>query len=174
MSQISDKQLEANQKNAQLGGVKTEEGKAISRYNAIKHGLLCSSILLEVENEEELLEVSKKFRSYYKPANELENILLDRAISCLWRIKRAITAEKEYINEEMKETGWNGRIKSLGTVIHIDLINHDTLTKYQRYETSLERSMLKALHELERMQAKRNGENVPLPGVFDVNISNEK
>ena len=36
---ISDKQLEANRKNAKLGGVKTEEGKAVSRLNALKHGV---------------------------------------------------------------------------------------------------------------------------------------
>lgn len=38
MSEISQKQIEANQKNAKLGGVKTEEGKAVSKYNALKHG----------------------------------------------------------------------------------------------------------------------------------------
>ena len=37
---ISKKQLEANKKNAPKGGVKTQEGKAIVKYNALKHGLL--------------------------------------------------------------------------------------------------------------------------------------
>ncbi len=37
---ISQKQLEANKANAQKGGVKTEEGKQIVKYNALKHGLL--------------------------------------------------------------------------------------------------------------------------------------
>ena len=36
---ISQKQLEANKKNAQKGGVKTTEGKAIVKYNALKHGM---------------------------------------------------------------------------------------------------------------------------------------
>ena len=35
--ETSQKQIEANRENAKLGGVKTEEGKAVSRYNAIKH-----------------------------------------------------------------------------------------------------------------------------------------
>ena len=37
---ISEKQLQANRENAQKGGVKTPEGKAIVKYNALKHGLL--------------------------------------------------------------------------------------------------------------------------------------
>ena len=36
---VSKKQLEANKKNAQKGGVKTQEGKAIVKYNALRHGL---------------------------------------------------------------------------------------------------------------------------------------
>lgn len=35
---VSEKQLKANQKNAQKAGVKTDEGKAIVKYNALKHG----------------------------------------------------------------------------------------------------------------------------------------
>jgi hypothetical protein len=37
---VSEKQLKANNKNAQKAGVKTAVGKAIVRYNALKHGLL--------------------------------------------------------------------------------------------------------------------------------------
>ena len=36
MSEISQKQLEANQENAKKGGVKTPEGKAVSKHNSIK------------------------------------------------------------------------------------------------------------------------------------------
>ena len=34
----SKKQVQANKKNAKLGGVKTDEGKSVSRQNAIKYG----------------------------------------------------------------------------------------------------------------------------------------
>ena len=54
---ISDKQLEANRKNAKLGGVKTEEGKEVSRLNALKHGLLSEVILLPEEDEDALLKL---------------------------------------------------------------------------------------------------------------------
>jgi len=41
---ISEKQLDANRKNAKKGGVKTEQGKAISRLNAEKHGIFTKVI----------------------------------------------------------------------------------------------------------------------------------
>jgi len=46
-----------------------------------------------------------------------------------------------------------------------------TLEKLSRYETTLERSLFKALHELERWQAARDGQTVPLPVAVDVNRS---
>jgi hypothetical protein len=40
-----------------------------------------------------------------------------------------------------------------------------------RYETALERSLNKALHELQRRQAAGRGQAVPLPEVVDVKVS---
>ena len=46
-----------------------------------------------------------------------------------------------------------------------------TLEKISRYRTSLERSLYRALHELERLQARRAGKNVPLPVAVDVDMA---
>jgi len=40
-----------------------------------------------------------------------------------------------------------------------------------RYEVTLERSLYKALHELQRLQAARDGQAVPLPEAIDVEVS---
>ena len=42
-----------------------------------------------------------------------------------------------------------------------------------RYEVTLERSLYKALHELQRLQAARDGQAVPLPVAVDVSVSDE-
>jgi hypothetical protein len=47
----------------------------------------------------------------------------------------------------------------------------DTLDKITRYETTLERSFHKTLHELQRMQAARQGQPVPVPAALDVDVS---
>ena len=54
------------------------------------------------------------------------------------------------------------------------LPDEETLDKVARYESSLERSLFRTLHELERIQAARSGEHVPLPAVADVAVSMER
>ena len=46
----------------------------------------------------------------------------------------------------------------------------DTFGKLARYECGLERSLYKALHEFQRLQAARNGQPVPVPEAMDVDI----
>lgn len=45
------------------------------------------------------------------------------------------------------------------------------LEKITRYEAHLERSLYRALHELQRLQANRNGRPVPPPQVVDVDVA---
>lgn len=155
MNEISEKQLEANRENAKLGGVKTEEGKAVSRYNAIKHGLLSEQVLMEKEDASHLLDLEKRLRGELKPATEMELLLIDRIAGNVWRLKRALGMEKKSV------------ISSGGGLMY-------DADKVFRYEIMLERSIYKALHELQRLQADRKGEKVPLPVAIDVDISKEE
>ncbi len=168
MSKLSQKQLEANRQNAKLGGVKTEEGKAVSKYNALKHGILSQEVLLESENEKSLIELSKKLRIELKPETELELFLVDRIVANTWRLKRALRGEKEMI--ECDIDGVFGNNKNFGSALSYDFANYDSYGKFTRYETSLERGIYRALHELQRIQATRAEEKLPAPVVIDVDI----
>lgn len=133
------------------GGPKTDEGKEISKMNALKHGLLSKEVLIDGEDEEELLLLTKRIRSEIKPETEIERLLTDRIVANVWRLKRALGME-------------DGEVISTGGGLMYDS------DRFFRYETMLEKSLYKALHELERVQAKRNGKDVPLPAVVDVNL----
>ena len=133
------------------GGPKTNKGKEISKMNALKHGLLSKEVLIDGEDEEELLLLTKRIRSEIKPETEIERLLADRVVANLWRLKRALGME-------------NGTVISSGGGLMYDS------DRFFRYETMLEKSLYKALHELERAQAKRNGKDVPLPTVVDINL----
>ena len=40
-----------------------------------------------------------------------------------------------------------------------------------RYESAIQRNLVRALHELQRLQAARKGEHVPPPVVVDIDVS---
>ena len=153
----TEKQIQANKENAKLGGVKTNEGKAVSKYNALQHGLLSQQVLMNGENKKLLLELEKRLRNELRPATEIELLLVDRIAANIWRLKRALGFEKyEVISEYEGELGLQG---------DADL--------FFRYETMLERSIYKALHELQRIQAARAGEKPSAPIAIDVDVSKE-
>src|SRR3989344_7669578 len=100
MSKISQKQIEANRENGKRGGVKTSEGKAVSKYNAIKHGLLSKEVLLEGEDEKTLIEIGRRLRAGLEPKTELELVLVDRITANVWRLKRAMQIEREMMDDD--------------------------------------------------------------------------
>lgn len=156
MSETSLKQVEANKQNAQAStGPKTEEGKAVSKYNALKHGLLSKEVLFDGEDERELIELGKKLRSELAPDTEFELLLADRIVANFWRLKRAMTKEQASVYND------------LAGIIELEA------DVFFRYETMLEKSIYKALHELQRLQASRTGERPPLPVAIDVEISRD-
>ena len=174
MSETSQKQIEANRENGKKGGVKTEEGKAVSRYNAIKHGLLSKEVLLNGEDEKTLIEIDRRLRTELQPQTELELVLVDRITANVWRLRRVMQIEREMIDDDRKSTFSSDGVKTLGQALSYDFANHDTYGKLVRYESSIERGIFKALHELQRLQSARNGENVLPPIALDVDVSGEK
>jgi hypothetical protein len=47
----------------------------------------------------------------------------------------------------------------------------NSLAKLSRYETSIQRNLLRMLHELQRLQAARKGQPVPAPQVVDIDVT---
>ncbi len=183
----TDKQLQANRDNAKLGGVKSPEGKAVSKFNALKHGLLSGEILLKGENDQSLTELGKQIRESLHPVGELEMLLTDRIIANFWRLRRVMEVEKAAMEWEKfddhisinldfgvgkkdealeKEQERRKKIR--------DMVANNNTEQILRYETTIERSIYRALHELQRLQASRLGEKPPAPISVDVDISKEE
>lgn len=168
----SEEQLVANRENAKLGGVKTLEGKAVSSKNAIRHGILSNEALLPEEDSEELSYLTQGLMGDLKPQGTLEILLVERIVSSFWRLKRAIRIEAELIENgslTSQVLASFGREKALGRAFLEDA-NSDPYTRFTRYETSIERSLYRALHELQRIQALRVGDPVSAPTILDVDI----
>jgi hypothetical protein len=101
---VTTKQLTANQKNAKLGGVKTDAGKAVSSKNSLKFGIFSKVAVLEEIEDEELYE---KFRSQFfeelQPVGIVEVTLVDRLVSLQWRLARISRAERAMIEKGRTE-----------------------------------------------------------------------
>ena len=163
----SSKQIEANRRNATKStGPKSEEGKTRVSLNPLRHGLLSKKALLPDEDAEEFMEFAENIRVSTAPVGELEGVLADRVIVSLWRMRRSVEIETQLYQEREDEYDFLNKIK--GTRAGSFNINATLFQNLSRYEGSVERSLYKALHELQRMQALRNGITSAVPVAIDV------
>lgn len=93
LATISERKLKANRENAQKStGPKTVRGKALSRRNAITHGLFVSATTdFEAlrENPQEYADLLNGLRDQYQPIGRAEEVEVERIALCYWRLKRA-------------------------------------------------------------------------------------
>jgi hypothetical protein len=107
---MSLKQLAANRRNAlKSTGPKTVPGKAVSRLNAMKHGLLARQVVVRGHKlRESSHEFKKLCRDYYEhlmPVGPLEEMLVGQMATATWRLRRARTAETGEVALSV-DTGW--------------------------------------------------------------------
>lgn len=165
MAEVSDKQLEANKKNAQLGGVKSEAGKNRSKYNAVKHNAL--TLLLTKEESEQAELIRKKLEAQFSPIGIMEELLVERMAVWLVRLQRIVKAESEQMKaiddprivnkvddfpllgnrEEVVSEGYKPKIKEEDV--------EKLFSTFFRYETAIEGRLYKTLRELTNLQDTR-------------------
>jgi hypothetical protein len=144
-------------------------GQGSGRAQCLQHGVFSQHVCLPDEDETALIALGKKLRQHLQPVGELEVVLVDRIITALWRLRRVVAMETAVI-QHYRDPGRNSfRAVTVGEVLLQD--HGDRLGRLWRHETTFERSMYKALHELERVQAARAGEAVPLPAVGELEVS---
>lgn len=140
----------ANRQNAQLStGPKTVAGKAASSKNALKHGLCATEhVTTATESPEEFAEFRAGLFEHYKPFGPIEAMLTDRLAVTIWRLRRPAILEALMMDVNSRggtAPAW-AFSGNCGGGRHLAL---------SRYESSLERSMLRTLSELERLREQR-------------------
>ena len=190
-------QRAANQANAlQSTGPKTASGKARTSRNAVQHGLQGHFQLIAGESLSEYQTFHDQHHLQLAPCGALEAELAERVIASFWRLRRFNRMETEMIDKVLEDAlrdkkYHDGRSKqnpvdsiygsalispehdlnsiSLGEAITRQLqTNNDVVGKLHRYEAHIERGLYRALHELQRIQATRNGQVVPAPLALDI------
>jgi len=167
--------VESNRKNAlRSTGPRTEEGKAVVSRNALQHGGYSSNseaVLYLGEDPVEFEALHAGLVESLLPLGVLEQELVGKMASSWWRMLRAGRAEREGLEYAFRKQG-NSSAPTLSAFCGQSALGdgHNT-ERLLRFEAQMEKGFLRLLHELERLQARRQGHGVPVPQVVDVNIN---
>lgn len=148
----TNKQYDANRENCKLGGVKTNKGKNIVRFNARKHGILSELIVRDEEGSYKAY--IEQLYSELQPNNIIEEMLVERIAVHYMKLKRLMKAESEYIDyvSNIEEFGFDVTLSTSGKP-SISTDNFEKLMSlYQRYEVSTENRLFKAVDELKKIK----------------------
>ena len=171
---VTEKQIMANRENGKKGGPKTETGKAVVKYNARTHGLLSQQVILPGEDQDAFEDMRVALKAALKPEGELENMLFDMIVSTYWRLARVATLETCYIQANLGVSSYDYSVEDCNKAVHYMFSGTGgRIANLNRYETSLERKLYKALHELQRLQMERKKEKPQAPVAIDVDVSHE-
>ena len=86
MSSTTDR-AEINRRNGARGGPKTPEGKARSRFNALKHGSSAKLPVLPQEDPEAYRQRLDAWMAHLEPRNPVEQFLIEQAVTASWRLE---------------------------------------------------------------------------------------
>ncbi len=167
------KQKLANQQNAlKSTGPKTEEGKTAVRLNALTHGLTASGRLLPDEDAEAFDSFAVRVREHLQPVGDMEDLLAERVIFCLWRLRRVLVIEVGMLQNSRYH--WlNKEDEGIGHAFITVSESGDGFSKLARYEGAIERGLYKALHELQKSQTVRAGSPTVPPFAVEVEIASQ-
>lgn len=178
---VSPRKIEANRRNSRKStGPRTAAGKKRVSGNATKHGFF-SQVLLVPDGKEshgEYNELYLTILKYYQPVGWLEHRWVEIIAVWSWRLRRVLRHESGQIALALAEhvdnlqrsraadTEEPGAVASssgpLDAITDHLFLTPDGLEEQMRYEAMINRQLNHAMAQLERLQARRNGENAAI------------
>jgi hypothetical protein len=158
---ISQAQLTANRANAQLStGPKTEDGKAKSSQNALRHGLTGQTVLLPYESEADYQAHQAIYLEIHQPVTDQEYQLFQSIADAHWRINRVHRLQSGILLKGVLE--FADKYAGHTDIERRRLIETDAYLKYEKslnnlniQEARLRRIMEKDQAELVRLKTIR-------------------
>lgn len=74
-------------------GPRTEEGKARTRFNAVRHGLTGQNVVFAEGDAELYSQHCLRIQQHYLPVGPIQEALVRQIADCIWRLDRAISIE---------------------------------------------------------------------------------
>src|SRR5690348_8883320 len=105
----SIRQIEANRRNSQLStGPRTPEGKAISRFNALKSGINAQAQIIPGEDPAELEALLAEYEDQFQPAAALQRFLVDSLVAADWQLRRLRRVEADLWSHQISRQEISG------------------------------------------------------------------
>lgn len=168
----TEKQISANQANAQKSsGPKSVAGKARSRRNSIKHGLLSKELVLGWEDEKEFNKLLNALIVEHRPEGATETLLVEQMAIAFWKMARLTGMERAVMTRQF-ETMLSSSLtygKSTDEKFSLALSRAlpANLQVLLNYQTFLNKDLHRALTTLVSLQKKRTeiieGQSTPVP-----------
>jgi low affinity Fe/Cu permease len=131
----TEAQVAANRANAQRStGPKTQEGKAASSKNNLRHGFTGAFAILPWENQEEFDALFAGLRAEHQPATLTEALLVEKMAQSWWLRTRALVLQNSCFS---------------------DSTDQKQLALYLRYQTTHDRAFHKCLNDLLKLRAEK-------------------
>ena len=134
-------------------GPRSVEGKAVSRFNAMKHGLDASSRVIPGEDPAELAQLAEDFHREYTPQGPVETELVETLVRATWLQHRYIRLEAQLYQTIFKKL--DDPEATLGDVFHYDASGANVLGKLFRRQSAATRDFNRALAGLRQIQEAR-------------------
>jgi hypothetical protein len=155
----SPAQIHANRLNAQRStGPRTEEGKAVSRFNALTYGIEARSRVIPGEDPAELEALAADYHSQFHPVGPLEAYLVDTLVTADWNRRRYTRVESQ-LYRVLMTAGRNpadpDSILDPAAAFGEDVTGAKILQSVFRQLAAAQRSYFRALTELRRAQKER-------------------
>ena len=152
----SQRQIEANRRNSQHStGPRTAEGKAVSRFNALKSGINAKAQIIPGEEPAELEAMAAGYHHDWAPTTWLERFLVDSLIRADWMLQRLSRIEAQLWAFRMEEAR-KSMLDPLSENTPLGQMYYgmyEPLNRLQRRIDSTERSYYRALTQLQRLRS---------------------
>jgi hypothetical protein len=154
-------QIAANQANAQKStGPRSVEGKSVSRFNALKHGIDAASIVIPGEDPADYDALADHYLQEFRPQSASESFHVGAMLRADWQKGRLQRVEADLFRTVLAESPGN----SLAAVLLAESPAAKLLVRVQRQIAAFERTWHRANTELRRARAQ--AESAP-EGSFD-------
>src|SRR5579872_4775180 len=130
-------------------GPRTEEGKARSSQNALRHGLLSRTPVLPSEDRAAYEQHCRRFVDEYRPATPTETQLTQELADTAWRLNRIPALEAELLHRAAHPPNEQARID-------FDIVDaHRVMASLSLHSSRLSRQFQRALQQLREIQTDR-------------------